>query len=109
MWGLALSPKNKTPRSLLPFLQSCDHQEVLRHPSSPFSCIEVSTIGTSLPKQRRGAAGCEGLPSLAGHRFLLGWFLEVDFTVRQCINVGGESVENSQKFEFCYAIVCFGL
>ncbi|GBM17745.1 hypothetical protein AVEN_160592-1 [Araneus ventricosus] len=37
MWCLALSPKNKAPRSLLPFLRSFDHHEVLRHPSSPFS------------------------------------------------------------------------
>ncbi|GBL66055.1 hypothetical protein AVEN_157623-1 [Araneus ventricosus] len=50
---------------------------------SPFSCTEVSTIGTSLQKQRRDAAGCEELLSLAGHRFLPGWFLEIDFAVRQ--------------------------
>ncbi|GBO20346.1 hypothetical protein AVEN_19939-1 [Araneus ventricosus] len=51
VWGLALSSKNKTSRDLLPFLKTCDQREVLRHPSSPFSCIEVSTIGTSLTKQ----------------------------------------------------------
>ncbi|GBL87581.1 hypothetical protein AVEN_165187-1 [Araneus ventricosus] len=28
---------------------------------------------------RRYAAGCEELPSLAGHRFLPGWFLRIDY------------------------------
>ncbi|GBN50363.1 hypothetical protein AVEN_249864-1 [Araneus ventricosus] len=42
MCGVALSSKNKTPRGLMPFLQSCDQREVLRYLSSSFSCIEVS-------------------------------------------------------------------
>ncbi|GBM48373.1 hypothetical protein AVEN_103559-1 [Araneus ventricosus] len=32
VWSLALSSKNKTPRGLLSFLQSCDQCEFLRHP-----------------------------------------------------------------------------
>ncbi|GBM85762.1 hypothetical protein AVEN_74403-1 [Araneus ventricosus] len=40
VWGLALSPKNKAPRGLMPFLRSCDQHEVLWKPASPFSCIK---------------------------------------------------------------------
>ncbi|GBM03160.1 hypothetical protein AVEN_70583-1 [Araneus ventricosus] len=50
---------------------------------SPFSCFEVSTIGTLLQKQLRGAASYEELTSLDGYRFLPGWFLEIDFKVGQ--------------------------
>ncbi|GBN90501.1 hypothetical protein AVEN_89958-1 [Araneus ventricosus] len=60
--GVLQSPRKKNPLVSMPFLQSCDQREVLRHPSSPFSCIEDSTIKTSLPKQRRGTARCEELP-----------------------------------------------
>ncbi|GBM44310.1 hypothetical protein AVEN_244501-1 [Araneus ventricosus] len=36
---------------------------------------------------------CEELPSIAGHRLLPGWFLEIDFTVRQMYQCGMRNVE----------------
>ncbi|GBM43198.1 hypothetical protein AVEN_50115-1 [Araneus ventricosus] len=94
---ISLSSTASSVLGLLPFLQSCD--QGARGPPeknlpaynlssfpirlSPFFFNEVRTVRTSLPKQYRSATGCEELASLAGNRFLLVWFLEIDFTVRQ--------------------------
>ncbi|GBM96656.1 hypothetical protein AVEN_240967-1 [Araneus ventricosus] len=82
-------------------------REVLRHPSSPFSCIEVGTIRTSLPKRLRGAVkNC--LHSLSTGFYQDGFFKLIS-RYDKCINVGAECVKNSQKVVFCYGIVCFRL
>ncbi|GBM52083.1 hypothetical protein AVEN_131103-1 [Araneus ventricosus] len=47
-------------------------------------CTHVSSPVMILKRKRemKRCGGCEELPSLAGHKFLPGWFLEIDFTVQ---------------------------
>ncbi|GBM29879.1 hypothetical protein AVEN_110382-1 [Araneus ventricosus] len=50
--------------------------------------------------------GVKNFQRNAGRRFLLGWFLEIDFNVQQTYQwrICGEI---APKFVFCYANVCF--
>ncbi|GBM64629.1 hypothetical protein AVEN_91701-1 [Araneus ventricosus] len=81
--------------------------------------ISVRTFGTHphlFPALKSALSGChfrsneevqqavKNFPRSLGHRFLPGWFLEIDFTIRRMYQL-----KNSQKFVFCYVIVCFGL
>ncbi|GBM98862.1 hypothetical protein AVEN_44868-1 [Araneus ventricosus] len=92
VWRLALSSKNKTPLGLLPFLQSCDQREVLRHPSSPSSCIEVGTIGRHFRSNEEVRQAVKNFLRSLATDFYQDGFLKLISRYDKCINVGGEYV-----------------
>ncbi|GBN05967.1 hypothetical protein AVEN_215379-1 [Araneus ventricosus] len=92
-WGVALSSRNKISRGLFPFLQSCDQSEVIWHPSSPFSCVEVSNIGRHFRSNEEVRRAVENFLRSLGTHFYEDGFLKLISRYDKCINVGGEYVE----------------
>ncbi|GBN47430.1 hypothetical protein AVEN_205538-1 [Araneus ventricosus] len=89
VWGLAISSKNKTPNS-----------RALVGPYSPirlspFSCIEVSTIGMSLPKMliKSGVKAVKNFLQSLGTDFYQDGFFKLISRYDKCINTGGGYVE----------------
>ncbi|GBN08454.1 hypothetical protein AVEN_172676-1 [Araneus ventricosus] len=78
-------------------------------------CDILTKLMSAIRRQCRGVLSlddnkerCKELPSLAGHRFIPGWFIDIDFTVREMYRcrwrIRGEIAKS-----LYFVIACFGL
>ncbi|GBL78964.1 hypothetical protein AVEN_48929-1 [Araneus ventricosus] len=78
---------------------------------SPFPALKSALSGRHFRSNEEVLKAVKNFLRSPGTDFYQDGFLKLISRYDKCINVGGEYVElrNSQKFAFCYAIVCSGL